>query len=239
MPDVRIGISGWTYAPWRGVFFPPGLRQKDELAYAAERVRTIEINGTFYCMQRPASFGVWYEQTPEDFEFAVKAPRFITHMKKLKDVVAPVANFFASGVLRLNRLRALTRSQDGQMRGSPRSKFPWTLTLKNPTTAGQWACVRGYSCAGRVRFFRQKLPLFLRRSFDAKTTTLFSKPPFDPALGDLPGARLRRDCDFLVCTGPEQREAPDNHVNQAVLEPQSGGESAFATVSARMRRDVL
>lgn len=102
MPDVRIGISGWTYAPWRGVFFPPGLRQKDELAYAAERVRTIEINDTFYCMQRPASFGVWYEQTPEDFEFAVKAPRFITHMKKLKDVVAPVANFFASGVLRLN-----------------------------------------------------------------------------------------------------------------------------------------
>ena len=103
MPDVRIGISGWTYAPWRGVFFPPGLRQKDELAYAAERVRTIEINGTFYCMQRPASFGVWYEQTPEDFEFAVKAPRFITHMKKLKDVVAPVANFFASGVLRLDQ----------------------------------------------------------------------------------------------------------------------------------------
>jgi uncharacterized protein YecE (DUF72 family) len=102
MPDVRIGISGWTYAPWRGTFFPRGLSQKRELAYAANHVRTIEINGTFYSMQRPSSYRTWSEQTPEDFIFAVKGPRFITHLKRLKDVVAPVANFFASGVLRLN-----------------------------------------------------------------------------------------------------------------------------------------
>ena len=101
MPDVRIGISGWTYAPWRGTFFPKGLTQSRELAYAARHVRTIEINGTFYSMQRPSSYASWYQQTPADFLFAVKAPRFVTHMKKLKDVVAPVANFFASGVLRL------------------------------------------------------------------------------------------------------------------------------------------
>jgi uncharacterized protein YecE (DUF72 family) len=102
MPDVRIGISGWTYAPWRGTFFPPGLNQKRELAYASQHVRSIEINGTFYSMQRPSSFAAWYEQTPEDFLFAIKAPRFVTHMKRLKEVVVPVANFFASGVLRLN-----------------------------------------------------------------------------------------------------------------------------------------
>lgn len=101
MSDVRIGISGWTYAPWRGTFFPTGLAQKRELAYAAEHVRSIEINGTFYSLQRPSSFKTWREQTPEDFIFSVKAPRFITHIKRLKDVVAPVANFFASGVLRL------------------------------------------------------------------------------------------------------------------------------------------
>jgi uncharacterized protein YecE (DUF72 family) len=100
--DVRIGISGWTYAPWRQTFFPAGLSQKRELSYAAQHVRTIEINGTFYSMQRPSSYQRWYEQTPEDFLFAVKGPRFITHLKRLKEVVAPTANFFASGVLRLN-----------------------------------------------------------------------------------------------------------------------------------------
>lgn len=102
MPDVRIGISGWTYGPWRGTFFPRGLAQKRELAYAARKVRSIEINGTFYSQQRPSSYGTWYAQTPDDFLFALKGPRFITHLKRLKDVVAPTANFFASGVLRLN-----------------------------------------------------------------------------------------------------------------------------------------
>lgn len=101
MSDIRIGISGWTYAPWRGSFFPKGLSQKRELAYAAERVRSIEINGTFYSMQRPSSYAFWHDETPEDFVFAVKGPRFITHLKRLKDVLAPTANFFASGVLRL------------------------------------------------------------------------------------------------------------------------------------------
>jgi uncharacterized protein YecE (DUF72 family) len=101
MADIRIGISGWTYAPWRGTFFPPGLSQARELAFAAEQVRTIEINGTFYSQQRPSSYGTWRAETPPDFVFAVKGPRFITHLKRLKDVVAPTANFFASGVLRL------------------------------------------------------------------------------------------------------------------------------------------
>src|SRR6185503_13749429 len=102
MADVRIGISGWTYAPWRGNFFPPGLGQKQELAFASRHVRTIEINGTFYSLQRPSSYGAWYEQTPAGFIFSIKAPRFITHLKRLKNIVAPVANFFASGLLRLN-----------------------------------------------------------------------------------------------------------------------------------------
>lgn len=87
MAQIRIGISGWTYAPWRGTFFPPGLSQKNELAYAASHVRTIEINGTFYSMQRPLSYARWHGQTPEDFLFAIKGPRFITHLKRLRDVV--------------------------------------------------------------------------------------------------------------------------------------------------------
>lgn len=101
MTDVRIGISGWTYAPWRGVFYPPKLPHARELAYVGERLSSVEINGTFYSLQRPTSFQSWYAQTPADFVFAVKGPRFITHMKKLRDAATPLANFFASGVLAL------------------------------------------------------------------------------------------------------------------------------------------
>jgi uncharacterized protein YecE (DUF72 family) len=99
--DIRIGISGWRYAPWRGVFYPKELRQKEELAYAARHFSTIEINGTFYSLKRPDYFRCWYEQTPEDFVFAVKGSRYITHMLRLADAKPPLANFFASGLLLL------------------------------------------------------------------------------------------------------------------------------------------
>jgi len=98
---VRIGISGWTYAPWRGTFYPAGLLHSDELSYASRQVDTIEINGTFYGLQRPDAFARWYEETPEGFVFAIKGPRFITHIRRLREIETPLANFFASGVLRL------------------------------------------------------------------------------------------------------------------------------------------
>lgn len=98
---VRIGISGWRYPPWRGVFYPPKLPQKGELAYASSIFRSIEINGTFYSLQRPEYFEAWAAETPADFVFSVKGPRFITHIRRLKEVKVPLANFFASGVLRL------------------------------------------------------------------------------------------------------------------------------------------
>ncbi|WP_028049103.1 DUF72 domain-containing protein [Cellulomonas sp. URHD0024] len=98
---IRTGISGWRYAPWRGVFYPAGLPQRSELEYAASRLTSIEINGSFYALQKPENFQAWSAQTPDDFLFSIKAPRFITHMKKLADVRTPVANFLASGVLAL------------------------------------------------------------------------------------------------------------------------------------------
>jgi uncharacterized protein YecE (DUF72 family) len=101
MASIRIGISGWRYVPWRGTFYPEDLPQKDELSYAASKLPIIEINGTFYSLQRPSSFAQWYAQTPPNFIFSVKGPRYITHMKRLKDVAAPLANFLASGVLGL------------------------------------------------------------------------------------------------------------------------------------------
>jgi uncharacterized protein YecE (DUF72 family) len=101
MAQIRVGISGWRYPRWRGDFYPRGLRQADELRYAAERMTSVEINGSFYSLQRPSSYAAWRAQTPDDFVFAVKGGRFITHMKKLGGGEAPLANFFASGVLAL------------------------------------------------------------------------------------------------------------------------------------------
>jgi uncharacterized protein YecE (DUF72 family) len=100
---IRIGISGWRYQPWRGVFYPTKLSQKNELNFAAETFRSIEINGTFYSLQRPSSFEKWAADTPADFMFTVKGPRYITHMRRLRDVEAPLANFLASGVLLLGK----------------------------------------------------------------------------------------------------------------------------------------
>lgn len=101
MAGTFIGISGWNYAGWRGAFYPDDLPRRFELAFAARQFNAIEINGTFYSLQRPDSFRRWHRETPDGFRFAVKGSRFITHMKQLRDVEAPLANFFASGVLRL------------------------------------------------------------------------------------------------------------------------------------------
>jgi len=101
MPQTRIGISGWTYPPWRRVFYPDGLPQRRELEFASRQVGSIEINGTFYALQQPDSFRGWAEQTPDEFVFSVKGGRFITHLKKLRDVDTALANFLASGVLAL------------------------------------------------------------------------------------------------------------------------------------------
>ncbi|GAA2046412.1 DUF72 domain-containing protein [Agromyces tropicus] len=101
MAEARIGISGWRYRPWRGVFYPEGLRQADELAFAAARMTSIELNGSFYALQRPTSWHRWRDATPEGFVFAVKGPRFLTHVKRLRDADAPLANLLASGVLDL------------------------------------------------------------------------------------------------------------------------------------------
>jgi uncharacterized protein YecE (DUF72 family) len=99
---VFIGISGWRYAPWRGVFYPEGLVQRHELEFASRAFPTIELNGSFYSLQRPELFAQWYDQTPPGFVFSVKGGRYVTHILRLRDSRKALANFFASGVLRLN-----------------------------------------------------------------------------------------------------------------------------------------
>lgn len=99
--QVRVGISGWNYPSWRGDFYPTGLPHRRELTYAAERMSSVEVNGSFYSLQRPTSYVRWRDETPDGFVFAVKGSRFITHMRRLADVETALANFWASGVLTL------------------------------------------------------------------------------------------------------------------------------------------
>src|SRR5439155_15297972 len=99
--SIRIGVSGWRYPPWRGVFYPKGMPQRRELEYASRMLSSIELNGSFYSLQRPESYARWYAETPPDFLFTVKGPRYITHILRLRNAEKPLANFLASGIANL------------------------------------------------------------------------------------------------------------------------------------------
>jgi len=99
--QIRVGIGGWVFPPWRGTFYPPGLRQADELAHASRHVTAIEINGTFYRTQTPASFRKWHGETPDDFVFSLKGPRFLTHRNELASAAPFIERFLDSGFLEL------------------------------------------------------------------------------------------------------------------------------------------
>ena len=136
MALVHVGISGWRYAPWRGTFYPRGLPQRRELEFVAQRLATVEINGSFYSLQTPASYRSWAGQTPPGFVFAVKGGRFITHMKKLADVATPLANFFASGVLALGeKLGPVLWQLPPQLPFDPRRIGAFLASLPRTTAA--------------------------------------------------------------------------------------------------------
>lgn len=101
MAPIRVGIGGWVFEPWRGSFYPEGLVQSRELDYASRHVTSIEINGTFYGTQKPASFARWHDETPEDFVFAMKGPRFATNRRVLAEAGPSVDKFLASGLVEL------------------------------------------------------------------------------------------------------------------------------------------
>ncbi|HEX8009948.1 MAG TPA: DUF72 domain-containing protein [Casimicrobiaceae bacterium] len=99
--NIRVGISGWRYPAWRGAFYPEGMPQRRELEYASRALSSIELNGSFYSLQRPESYARWYAETPPGFLFSVKGPRYMTHILRLRNVETPLANFLASGVANL------------------------------------------------------------------------------------------------------------------------------------------
>jgi uncharacterized protein YecE (DUF72 family) len=115
---IRIGTSGWVYPEWRGTYYPADLAQRRQLAYLSSRMSTVEINGSFYSLRSPTSYRSWYASTPPDFRFAVKGNRFVTHVRRLRDVTEPLANFLGSGVLEL-----------GEKLGPLLWQFPPSLTF--------------------------------------------------------------------------------------------------------------
>src|SRR5258707_8158549 len=94
---IRVGIGGWVFEPWRGTFYPKGLPHVRELAHASRNVTSIEINSTFYASQKPASFRRWASETPDDFVFSLKGPRYTTHRRVLAQARSSVARFFRTG----------------------------------------------------------------------------------------------------------------------------------------------
>jgi uncharacterized protein YecE (DUF72 family) len=96
--DIRVGIGGWTYAPWRGTFYPDDLVQRRELEYASRQVTSIEVNGSYYSAFKPATWAKWRDETPDDFVFAVKASRFCTNRRKLAEAGESVERFLGQGL---------------------------------------------------------------------------------------------------------------------------------------------
>ena len=149
---IRAGISGWTYPKWRNAFYPPGLPRKRELAFASRRFPTIEVNGSFYSLQTPRAYRSWARETPDGFVFAVKGGRFITHMKKLKDVDQALANFFASGVLALGKKLGPILWQFPPQLGFDRPRFEkfFASLPKNFSQAGKLARKHDAKIKGRA-----------------------------------------------------------------------------------------
>jgi uncharacterized protein YecE (DUF72 family) len=100
-PKIRVGVGGWTFEPWRGAFYPDGLSQKRELEHASRKLTSIEVNGTYYGSQKPETFAKWHDETPDDFVFALKAPRFATNRRVLAEAGASIERFFGGGVMEL------------------------------------------------------------------------------------------------------------------------------------------
>jgi hypothetical protein len=128
---VRVGVGGWTFEPWRGVFYPEKLSQKRELAHMGERLTACEINGTFYSLQKPESYAKWRDETPDGFVFALKGSRYIVNRRELAGAGEAMPRFFGSGMSELG-------SKLGPSSGSshtPRSSI-------RTTSPGSWTCCR-------------------------------------------------------------------------------------------------
>jgi uncharacterized protein YecE (DUF72 family) len=135
--DIRIGVGGWTYPPWRGTFYPEGLAQQRELEFASRKLTSIEINGTWYGSQKPESFANWHDATPADFVFAVKAPRFATNRKVLAEAGASIERFLTGGLMELKDKLGPINWQFTPMKKFDPADFEAFLDLLPPSHEGR------------------------------------------------------------------------------------------------------
>ena len=215
---VRVGTAGWVYEPWRGTFYPRGLVQKNELAHASRQLTTIEINATFRMNQKPASFEKWASETPESFVFSVKANQKITHVRRLRDCEADLAEFFASGPLALgSRLGPFVWQLPPTLRYDTASIEAFLALL--PRTARDYVQLAGQAASGNTAPYLDQTSVESIRhaieprhpSFDtAEFRTLLSK--YNVALvltdtADNPSRELTADFAYLRLQGPARPSA--------------------------------
>jgi uncharacterized protein YecE (DUF72 family) len=198
---VRIGIGGWTYPPWRGVFYPKGLKQADELDYAASHLTSIEINATHYRLQSPASFRKWAATAPDGFIFSIKGPRLVTQQKVLAETGAFISRFFESGLLELGDKLGPVLWQFPPFKRFDQADFGKFLEHLPREFDGRKL---NHVVEARHDSFRDAAFIKLLRSFDV--TAAFAESEDYPAIADLTGdvvyARLQKGNDALPAAYP-------------------------------------
>jgi uncharacterized protein YecE (DUF72 family) len=200
---IHVGIGGWTFAPWRGVFYPDGLPHAKELSYAASRLTSIEINGTFYRTQTPATFRKWASEVPDGFVFAVKGPRYVTHRGELKDAGESIERFLNSGVTELGDRLGPLLWQFPPFKKFDEADFGSFLELLPKDFHGcrLWHAVE-------VRHASFCVPQFIRLLREFEIPVVFSEHESYPAIPDVAGdfvyLRLQKGDDTIATAYPEE-----------------------------------
>jgi len=193
---IRAGIGGWTYPPWRGVFYPKGLRQADELAYAASHLTSIEINATYYRLQSPKSFRKWADTAPDGFVFSVKGPRLVTQQKVLAETGRFIKRFFDSGLAELGDKLGPVLWQFPPFKRFDEADFAKFLEHLPESVDG-----RKLNHVVEVRHRSFQDPAFIRLLRDRGSAPVFVDSEDYPAIPDLTGdivyARLQRGADTV------------------------------------------
>jgi len=198
---IRVGIGGWSYAPWRGVFYPKGLKQADELSYATSKLTSIEINATHYRLQSPKSFRIWGATAPDGFVFSVKGPRLVTQQKVLAETGNFITRFFRSGLAELGDRLGPILWQFAPFKRFDEDDFAKFLDLLPHELDGQ-----ELNQVVEVRHASFAIPRFAELARDAGVTIAYVDAEGWPNIADLTGdvvyARLQRGDDALAAAYP-------------------------------------
>lgn len=217
---IRIGIGGWTFEPWRGRFYPAKLPQRRELEYAASRLSSIEINGTYYGSQKPDSFKAWRDQTPDDFVFAVKAPRFATVRRVLAESGESIDRFFDSGLMELGAKLGPINWQFMATKKFDPDDFAAFLALLPKTVDG-----RTIRHALEVRHTSFACPEFIALAREHQAAVIFAGDSEHPAIPDL-------TADFVYARIMGTREDQPQGYSAAELDQWAGRAKAWAAGGA-------